>query len=673
MSLTIRPLNSGYIPTKPLEYWYHFSCKKYVEKMGITNESDQLPDMTFLIEGGDQLILVDTGMSWTAHADKYHHGPSLQRPGIDDIESRLAQVGYKPSDVDIVLFTHLHWDHIFYLEKFTKARFICNEVEWDYAHNPVPLHYKSYCRPIIAKDGDVTCGDQFIAPYDQPGVYERFETVKGEVEIAPGVSVYESFGHCPGHATFIYSVMSLMEIIVLVYIINTEGNPAFKLSWILCVMAVPVVGTIFYIYVHLQLETRFVQNRLAALRMETEPYMDQDQKITDALWEGKSANAQLSYYLSHQLGFPTYRNTEAEYFPVGEAKFASMIKELEKAEKFIFMEYFIVEEGIMWNTILEILKRKAAEGVEVRFMYDGMCAFDLLPYSYPKKLQKYGINCKMSNKIRPFVSTIQNNRDHRKICVIDGQVGYVGGVNLADEYINEKERFGHWKDTAVLLRGDAVQSLTMIFLQMWDVDMRGVEPYGKYLTKKADTLNEKLGYVIPYADSPFDHENVGEEVYFHILNHAKKYVHIMTPYLILDNEMLTTLIRAAKSGIEVIIIMPHIPDKWYAFAVAKTYYKELIEGGVQIYEYTPGFVHAKIFVSDDDTATVGSINLDFRSLYLHFENGVFIYDNPEVQKVEEDFQNTLAKCHKVTVTEVRNRGILMKTAGQVLRLVAPLM
>ena len=475
------------------------------------------------------------------------------------------------------------------------------------------------------------------------------------------------------YATFIYSVMSLMEIIVLVYIINTEGNPAFKLSWILCVMAVPVVGTIFYIYVHLQLETRFVQNRLAALRMETEPYMDQDQKITDALWEGKSANAQLSYYLSHQLGFPTYRNTEAEYFPVGEAKFTSMIKELEKAEKFIFMEYFIVEEGIMWNTILEILKRKAAEGVEVRFMYDGMCAFDLLPYSYPKKLQKYGINCKMSNKIRPFVSTIQNNRDHRKICVIDGQVGYVGGVNLADEYINEKERFGHWKDTAVLLRGDAVQSLTMIFLQMWDVDMRGVEPYGKYLTKKADTLNEKLGYVIPYADSPFDHENVGEEVYFHILNHAKKYVHIMTPYLILDNEMLTTLIRAAKSGIEVIIIMPHIPDKWYAFAVAKTYYKELIEGGVQIYEYTPGFVHAKIFVSDDDTATVGTINLDYRSLFLHFECGTFIYNNPIVHDVEADFQKTLTQCERVSVADVKKISPFMFICGRVLRLIAPLM
>ena len=470
-----------------------------------------------------------------------------------------------------------------------------------------------------------------------------------------------------------YAGLHLLGTLTCIYIYNKPENPSFKLSWIIPVLAFPVFGTLLYLYVELEISGRIISKRANRLVKESRIYLQQDQKVLSHLEDEDDRLSGLANYVGEFGGFPVYENYTAEYFPSGEQKFERLKEELEKAWKFIFMEYFIVEEGIMWNTILEILKRKAAEGVEVRFMYDGMCAFDLLPYSYPKKLQKYGINCKMSNKIRPFVSTIQNNRDHRKICVIDGQVGYVGGVNLADEYINEKERFGHWKDTAVLLRGDAVQSLTMIFLQMWDVDMRGVEPYGKYLTKKADTLNEKLGYVIPYADSPFDHENVGEEVYFHILNHAKKYVHIMTPYLILDNEMLTTLIRAAKSGIEVIIIMPHIPDKWYAFAVAKTYYKELIEGGVQIYEYTPGFVHAKIFVSDDDTATVGSINLDFRSLYLHFENGVFIYDNPEVQKVEEDFQNTLAKCHKVTVTEVRNRGILMKTAGQVLRLVAPLM
>ena len=327
----------------------------------------------------------------------------------------------------------------------------------------------------------------------------------------------------------------------------------------------------------------------------------------------------------------------------------------------------------MWDTILKILRKKVREGVEVRFMYDGMCAISMLPYNYPEQLKRYGIQCKMSNAVRPFLSTTQNNRDHRKICVIDGKVGFTGGINLGDEYINRKVRFGHWKDTAVMLKGDAVQSLTMIFLQMWNVEERRPENYSRYLTRKREGLRRELGYVIPYADSPFDNENVGEEVYFHILNHAKKYVHIMTPYLILDNEMLTTLTRAAKSGIEVIIIMPHIPDKWYAFVVAKTYYKELIEGGVQIYEYRPGFVHAKVFVSDDDTATVGTINLDYRSLYLHFECGTFIYNNSEIDRIERDFQHTLTKCHKVTLLEVKNRTILTKVSGQVLRLLAPLM
>ena len=322
---------------------------------------------------------------------------------------------------------------------------------------------------------------------------------------------------------------------------------------------------------------------------------------------------------------------------------------------------------------MKILRQKASEGVEVRFMYDGMCAISMLPYSYPKKLKKWGIQCKMANKLQPFLTTTQNNRDHRKICVIDGKVGFTGGINIGDEYINRKIRFGHWKDTAVMLKGDAVQSLTMIFLQMWNVDEKRPENYVDYLTPRTKGLRRELGYVIPYADSPFDNENVGEEVYFHILNHAKKYVHIMTPYLILDNEMITTLTRVAKCGVEVIIIMPHIPDKWYAFAVAKTYYKELIEAGVQIYEYLPGFVHAKVFVSDDDTATVGTINLDYRSLYLHFECGVFIYNNSEIDKIERDFQQTLAKCHKVTIMEVKNRTLLTKISGHVLRMIAPLM
>ena len=477
------------------------------------------------------------------------------------------------------------------------------------------------------------------------------------------------------YATFIYSVMSLMEIIVLVYIINTEGNPAFKLSWILCVMAVPVVGTIFYIYVHLQLETRFVQNRLAALRMETEPYMDQDQKITDALWEGKSANAQLSYYLSHQLGFPTYRNTEAEYFPVGEAKFASMIKELEKAEKFIFMEYFIVAKGYVWDRVLEVLKRKAAEGVEVRFMYDGTCTVSLLPPNYPKKLEQEGIACRVFSPIRPALSTHQNNRDHRKIVVIDGKVAFTGGINLADEYVNRKIRFGHWKDTAIMLEGDAVRSFTLMFLEMWNVaKSEKVEEFDPYL----DVIYEREkhsgeGFVIPYGDSPIDGEHVGKMVYMDILNTSKRYVHIMTPYLILDNEMMTALKFAAKRGVEVIIIMPHVPDKWYAFVLAKTYYNELLDAGVQIYEYTPGFVHAKVFTSDDRKAVVGTINMDYRSLYLHFECAAFLYENSEIPAVENDFQETLKKCQKITQEDYKKQKSFDKIAGSILRVFAPLM
>lgn len=475
------------------------------------------------------------------------------------------------------------------------------------------------------------------------------------------------------YTVYINGALKVLGVIVIIYIFNSEGNPAFKLTWMLCVLMFPAVGTLFYIFVKFQPGTHMMKERLSVLRIETDPYMQQISEVEDAIWASKSANANLSYYLSHQVGFPTYRNTEVKYFPLGEYKFRAMLEELKKAKKFIFMEYFIVEEGYMWDSILAILKEKAREGVEVRFMYDGMCAISMLPYNYPEQIQKFGIKCKMSNAVKPFLSTTQNNRDHRKICVIDGNVGFTGGINIGDEYINRKVRFGHWKDTAVMLKGEGVQSLTMMFLQMWNVDERRAEGYGKYLTPKSRVLRRELGYVIPYADSPFDNENVGEEVYFHILNHAKKYVHIMTPYLILDNEMITTLTRVAKSGIEVIIIMPHIPDKWYAFVVAKTYYKELIESGVQIYEYTPGFVHAKVFISDDDTATVGTINLDYRSLYLHFECGVFIYNNSEVDKVERDFQQTLAKSHKVTLVEVKNRTLLTKIAGQVLRLIAPLM
>jgi cardiolipin synthase len=267
----------------------------------------------------------------------------------------------------------------------------------------------------------------------------------------------------------------------------------------------------------------------------------------------------------------------------------------------------------MWDSILELLAGKAAEGVEVRVMYDGTCAITSLPFSYPKKLEAMGIRCKMFSPVRPMLSTVQNNRDHRKILVIDGKVGFTGGINLADEYVNRRERFGHWKDTAVMLRGEAVQSLTLMFLEMWNLDEKTPENWVKYCSFR-EAPAAAGGYVIPYCDSPLDNEMVGEFVYLDILNTAKRYVHMMTPYLILDNETITALCYAAKRGVETIIIMPHIPDKWYAYLLARTYYEELIRAGVQIYEYTPGFIHAKQFTSDDEKAVVGTINLDYRSL-----------------------------------------------------------
>lgn len=479
--------------------------------------------------------------------------------------------------------------------------------------------------------------------------------------------------HLESYGNYMYGVFIIFSMGAIVYMINEKGSPEFKMTWLLFVALAPVAGVGFYFFNRLDIGGKQNKVRLRNLHMVAEEYLKQNEPIVDTMRSGKMAHANLSHYLYKQVGFPTYGNTSAKYFPLGDDKIPRLIHELNQAEKFIFMEYFIIEEGLVWDTVVRVLQKKVQQGVEVRVMYDGMCSVSHLPYDYHKTLQKLGIQCKQYAPIKPVLSTSHNNRDHRKICVIDGKIAFTGGVNLADEYVNQKMRFGHWKDTAIMLKGDAVESFTMMFLQMWNVSERIPEAFDKYLTNKRKGFRREYGYMIPYGDSPYDSEDVGKEVYYHILNHAKKYVHIMTPYLILDNSTVTTLCRAAKAGIEVQIIMPHIPDKKYAFYLAKTYYAELIESGVQIFEYMPGFIHAKVFVSDDDTATVGTVNLDYRSLYLHFECGVFIYHNPVVYDIEKDFQETLKKCHKVTLVEVHERTLFTKMYGQLLRLIAPLM
>lgn len=477
------------------------------------------------------------------------------------------------------------------------------------------------------------------------------------------------------YSAYYMGVTYVIALGFIVYLINRRVNPAFTLVWVIIVALVPVFGICLYLFVELQWDTRWIDNKLTTMHKALKPFWRQNEVVRFNLSREDEATANLAKYVCNWGGFPVYQNTAIKYFSCGEEKFEELCFQLRRAQKFIFMEYFIVAKGHMWNTILQILKEKVEEGVEVRFMYDGTCSLSLLPVNYPKKLKEMNIQCHVFSPIRPALSTHQNNRDHRKIVVIDGLVGFTGGINLADEYINRKERFGYWKDTAVMLEGEAVRSLTLMFLEMWNVTK---DPRNDRITQYLEIPQLRIpaegdGYVLPYGDSPMDSEQVGESVYIDILYSAKRYVHIMTPYLILDHEMITALTYAAQRGVEVVIIMPHIPDKWYAFLLAKTYYPELLEAGVHIYEFTPGFVHAKVFVSDDEKAVVGTINLDYRSLYLHFECGVFMYRNSEIKHIEQDVQNTLEKCQKIDISYVKKQKPHKKLMGRVLRLIAPLM
>ncbi|MDD5949356.1 MAG: cardiolipin synthase [Lachnospiraceae bacterium] len=476
------------------------------------------------------------------------------------------------------------------------------------------------------------------------------------------------------YSTVIYAAFELVALITVVVVMNRHENPMFKLAWIILILAMPVFGAALYLFVQNQFGFKVITWRVKILSMECKPYLKQKRETKEILKKRNPHVAGTANYISYSSGHPVYDHTVATYFPLGEDKFKQLLVELSNAKKFIFMEYFIIKDGIMWDSVLEILKKKVKEGVEVRVMYDGLCTFTDVPANYPKVLRKYGIQTKVYGAIKPVLSTVQNNRDHRKIAVIDGRVAFTGGVNLADEYINEHKRFGHWKDTAVMLQGEAVRSFTLMFLTMWNIDEKRQEKYEKYLLPaKAFQNIPSDGFVMPYGDCPFDDFYVAKHIYLDILNTANRYVHIMTPYLILDNETIEALCYAARRGVDVKIILPHIPDKKYAFWLAKSYQEELLAGGVKIYEYTPGFVHAKVMVADDNMAVIGSSNLDFRSFYLHYECGVYLYENSEILKVEEDVERTLKKCQEVLEGDWKQEKWYVQLLGKLLRLVAPLM
>lgn len=476
-------------------------------------------------------------------------------------------------------------------------------------------------------------------------------------------------------ADIIYRVMggvTIFNLLVIIYLINTDMDSTAKLTWILVVSATSIFGTLFYLYTRADVGKRAVKEVYSELCKKHRSDLPQNPQTMEAVKEESPDTASLVTYLNRHEAFPISRYNQVTYYPLGENKWEAMLEDLRKAEKFIFMEYFIIDEGKMWGSILSILKEKAAQGVDVRVMYDGTCAMSTLPYDYPEMMQKLGIQCKMFSPLRPFVSTHYNYRDHRKILVIDGKVGYNGGVNLADEYINAIERFGHWKDTALRIEGEAVKSLTLMFLNMWCFGEQE-ENLKPFLNVSTARFPLESGYVMPFGFNPFHRDRKGEKVYMDILNRACSYVHIMTPYLIVDDELLQSLKFAAERGVDVRLILPGIPDKKLVYALAKTYFSTLLASGVKIYLYTPGFVHAKVFVSDDCKAVVGTINLDYRSLYHHFECGTYLYNVPCIEDIEKDFLETQDKCQLVTEQTIRDEKLSTKFIGSTMRLVAPLL
>ena len=462
--------------------------------------------------------------------------------------------------------------------------------------------------------------------------------------------------------------LTLLSLLVVIYIINGHSKLSTKMAWIVTILVFPLVGGVVFLISGGKAPKRKLAKAINGQLLRSRSYKNDCTEILNAIPD-EHLKCQSNYLVRQD--FPVYSGTQTQYYPVGDDAFADLLAALESAEKFIFMEYFIVSPGKMWDTIQEVLERKAKEGVDVRFLYDDV---GCLSARYDKQLRSKGIASIAFNPFIPIYSTIMNNRDHRKILVVDGNVAFTGGINLADEYINEIEKYGHWKDSVVRLEGDGVWSMTLMFLEMWNA----LKPTDSDFSDFRPTISAPAdGFVQPYGDSPLDHEYLGESVYLNMINNAKRYAYVMTPYLIIDEEMNTALKLAAKRGVDVRIITPGIPDKKMVWDLTRAHYPDLLQAGVRIYEYTPGFLHSKNVICDDEVAVVGSINMDYRSLTLHFENACLFIGSKVIPKLYNDFVQTFKISNEINMSHInkskRATGLLHSIYYALLRLLAPLL
>ncbi len=462
-----------------------------------------------------------------------------------------------------------------------------------------------------------------------------------------------------------------LSIATALHLMVRSDKSAFKLSLIFLILLFPLYGGVFYWVFHFQTASVGFRKRLDAFSRRHRAAVEKSEDALRRATREAPRDGKLLRYLQNVPALPVYQNTATRYFPSGKEMHEAMLEDLRRAERYIFMEYFIIEEGIMWDSVLEVLAERAAQGVDVRLIYDDLGSILTLPPRYDKKMRSMGIKCAIFNKFHPFLTTLQNNRDHRKITVIDGKIAYTGGVNLADEYIGEKIRFGTWKDNAIRMCGEGAAGFTVMFLGMWSLLHRKEEDVRAYLPSTPFCALSD-GWVQPFSDSPMERETVAEHVFLHAFERTQRYLYITTPYLMVGDELLSALKFCAMSGVDVRIITPYVPDKKPVHFTTRSYYRELIEAGVRIYEFSEGFIHAKTVISDGDFAMVGTVNMDYRSLYLHMECGTCLYGASTIGEIEKDFLGTQSVCREITLADCR-ANLFVRLMQQICRVFAPLM
>ena len=475
------------------------------------------------------------------------------------------------------------------------------------------------------------------------------------------------------YSTMISLCTTVLTLIVVLWMYNTKMPMGFKLPWIMLILAFPVLGLALYLLMGRSDITKGMRLRIEKIDEILDKKLVQNENILDELRKTDHSVTNQMAYISKYAKYPVYENTDVEFYKDASDGFEAQLLELKKAEKFIFIEYHAIEDAVSFGRMKRILAEKVKQGVDVRILYDDVGSIGFIDSVFVKRMEALGIKCRVFNPLVPVLNMIMNNRDHRKLTVIDGKVGFTGGYNLADKYFNLENPYGHWKDTGVKLTGDAVRSLTVTFLELWAaMSKEEMEDVTRFFPEIIYEASEKC-LVQPYADSPLDGELVGENVYMNIIKMAKDYVYFTTPYLIISDELQRELTMAVKRGVDVRIITPGIPDKKTVFEVTRSNYGRLVNAGVRIYEYTPGFIHAKECICDDKLAVIGTINLDYRSLYLHFENGVLLYGCKAISDMKADYLDTLAKSAEVTEDYKKMPKARIAIKRSILRLFAPLL